>query len=1302
MDIFHNQCSESLGFDSMLAANPINSPLQGSEPTSHLNFNSSPFFSTIVGPSCTVANVVTQPSSLGSCSTSNGSCNVVTGSSTGPNDVLLPSIFVKVPMQINQQYQQQSQSRSNNAAEGIKCEDKSEPIKRELGDLRALEKGTAMVQLPSISESYLEEDRQEQQQQHVEEAELRVHCCEFCPLVTLVEQTLRDHVHAQHPSRERAADGQYFNCPACENKFWQRNSLEVHLEVDHMMVQSELRTLVDRRWPRAQQETTGCENSVNVPIVVPVSEPPLQTVAPENRSRIYIKNVQLLKKPDVIEQENVQQAQHQHHNQQQQSIQQQAPQNGKIYIRNVSLLQNLNFAQNVENVFQNSSGLHESKYSFVVPAPSPNSQSPPISIGEQPGVNGGTSQRNKIFIRNVDILRNPMIPITPPTIMSTCEMSRTSSSESLYTTPPPPVVSPATSVSSIGTPSSMGFSGPNMVILPTPICSSNSSTPPMIYTPPSMTVANNFDAAQQPPRKSKIFIKNISVLKQPTIHLKSVDELNLMTIDQVQLQNLLPPTTSSVQSLNSTEEMSADDGQQPSMQEENFGNILEEVPSDLDDNFQDNDGAQYQDMAGCDSACGSVTEQESYQQEFNNDFIIIEPDRSSENIAYEEQQGHMRIPDHSNELMDHQQIQPSAPEPSETHQFHHTDDYNMFVCAEDIINLDPPAPSEPESSEPPSIQSTPPHTPSQPQQPLQAHPGRIYVADNLMEPSVANMQTSPQLQVHPVNETSISPLNQIEQINNGIPAGQSADPLLQQTSCPKAQPNKPLVKEQERTRSRGRPKGAKQTGITKLKKLYTNLTPMEEGYKCDIMSCGVRFRQRETLEYHKTCHDLSCDIPNTTGTRCPECGAQDFRTWNTLHTHLWRDHSIDMELYSCQLCNFKTPVLCRLNNTHMKIHSDEKNFICAVCNKAFKNNKQLRNHRRTHREPADVQQVKEQRSPSPWLHSDYPVRCVKCDFKFANHKYLKAHMENRHGTSEVDGRIKCTVCGMLFKTRYTLQTHMAKHSDEKRFKCSSCDFSCNDHNSMRRHKMRHDSEGHMYRCAYCDYTSIQSTTYRRHLERMHADVAPKLLYKCSECAFVSISETKYQLHWLKHKPVETEKTTTAVVVPEGTTPPTAAAASTEPSQQVVEVEEPERQCESVNSDVVIVEKDSSEPPMDAFSLIPSPAGDQQFPLIRPAGFANNLSKVDNFYGYGGDQQQQSAAGMQSSVQQGSTVQQVMPMTTTTTATTDGNAIMSATCVSTVGGTSSGSGHQQQHGYDSLMNSMNSMVPMTYGESALGS
>lgn len=44
--------------------------------------------------------------------------------------------------------------------------------------------------------------------------------------------------------------------------------------------------------------------------------------------------------------------------------------------------------------------------------------------------------------------------------------------------------------------------------------------------------------------------------------------------------------------------------------------------------------------------------------------------------------------------------------------------------------------------------------------------------------------------------------------------------------------------------------------------------------------------------------------------------------WNTLHTHLWREHNIDMELYSCPHCPFKTPILSRLKNTHLKIHSD--------------------------------------------------------------------------------------------------------------------------------------------------------------------------------------------------------------------------------------------------------------------------------------------------------------------------------------------------------------------------------------------
>lgn len=170
-------------------------------------------------------------------------------------------------MQINQQYQQQNQSRGNPAE--IKCEDKSEPIKRELGDLRALEKGTAMVQLPNIAESYLAEDRQERR-----EEELVVHCCEICPFITIMEQSLREHMRTKHMQDETSEP---LKCPACANKFRQRNSLEVHLLDDHMMLRSEMRMLMDHRFPESERDetTTSCKSVPQEHVLAPET---LQTV----------------------------------------------------------------------------------------------------------------------------------------------------------------------------------------------------------------------------------------------------------------------------------------------------------------------------------------------------------------------------------------------------------------------------------------------------------------------------------------------------------------------------------------------------------------------------------------------------------------------------------------------------------------------------------------------------------------------------------------------------------------------------------------------------------------------------------------------------------------------------------------------------------------------------------------------------------------------------------------------------------------------------------------------------------------
>lgn len=56
------------------------------------------------------------------------------------------------------------------------------------------------------------------------------------------------------------------------------------------------------------------------------------------------------------------------------------------------------------------------------------------------------------------------------------------------------------------------------------------------------------------------------------------------------------------------------------------------------------------------------------------------------------------------------------------------------------------------------------------------------------------------------------------------------------------------------TSNRGRPFGANRTGITKIRKLYGNAAAIDVGMKCNVQGCAFRFKKPETLEYHKRCH----------------------------------------------------------------------------------------------------------------------------------------------------------------------------------------------------------------------------------------------------------------------------------------------------------------------------------------------------------------------------------------------------------------------------------------------------------------
>lgn len=193
------------------------------------------------------------------------------------------------------------------------------------------------------------------------------------------------------------------------------------------------------------------------------------------------------------------------------------------------------------------------------------------------------------------------------------------------------------------------------------------------------------------------------------------------------------------------------------------------------------------------------------------------------------------------------------------------------------------------------------------------------------------------------------------------------------------------------TSVRGRPYGAKQTGQNKRRQAQ-GVAQSVEGGKCTVDGCMFRFKSPATLEYHGRCHNGA--LGSAQPMICPECKSTQFSNWNCLHTHLWRTHEIDMELYCCQLCSFKTPIYSRLVNTHAKIHSEERNYKCTQCGKGFKNTKQLKNHRRLHRtqglgmaKPSSNEQSDVATDPAVLLH-----RCEDCNAVFKHRKTLREHL----------------------------------------------------------------------------------------------------------------------------------------------------------------------------------------------------------------------------------------------------------------------------------------------------------------------
>lgn len=115
----------------------------------------------------------------------------------------------------------------------------------------------------------------------------------------------------------------------------------------------------------------------------------------------------------------------------------------------------------------------------------------------------------------------------------------------------------------------------------------------------------------------------------------------------------------------------------------------------------------------------------------------------------------------------------------------------------------------------------------------------------------------------------------------------------------------------------------------------------------------MKFESNEVMKFHEQCHQSSVSdmnmesikkengdesgtgLGNQKGFMCPVCesngtGPQLFSKWGPCSWHLWKEHRIDCELYTCSVC---TVLHCKINYTFQSIILESfctKNVLVCV------------------------------------------------------------------------------------------------------------------------------------------------------------------------------------------------------------------------------------------------------------------------------------------------------------------------------------------------------------------------------------
>jgi len=140
-------------------------------------------------------------------------------------------------------------------------------------------------------------------------------------------------------------------------------------------------------------------------------------------------------------------------------------------------------------------------------------------------------------------------------------------------------------------------------------------------------------------------------------------------------------------------------------------------------------------------------------------------------------------------------------------------------------------------------------------------------------------------------------------------------------------------------------------------------------------------------------------------------------------------------------------------------------------------------------------------------------KCGLCQEKVCGYKNLSHHMLAAHPGYEP---FSCVHCGKTFSLSNDLYSHnkLAHGHLEKQYKCSICDYTCCQTQSLRIHVRHHELNvifDEPVKCPQCSLIFRNKSRYERHIKKRHAKE-----HSCKECGKLFFSAKELTQHKVIH------------------------------------------------------------------------------------------------------------------------------------------------------------------------------------------